>query len=152
MGRSSWSAGSNWRARALQKCARSTDDEAVNVRVPVLLRLVQAGTAGEDNVGAVDQLLLELEQLGRRELKLAELVHRVEHHHVGVEMPREGQHHRRVVPGDQRSAQRGHVSVEQALERGFTRILRHARGEMGHDNADVRRIAGLSNLQESRFP
>ena len=41
--------------------------EAMDVVVTILLRLVQARPAGEDEVGLVDQLLLELEQLGRRE-------------------------------------------------------------------------------------
>ena len=35
----------------------------MDVVVAVLLRLVEARSAGEDDVGRVDQLLLELEQL-----------------------------------------------------------------------------------------
>ena len=38
--------------------------EAVDVGVPVLLRLVEARAAGEDDVGPGEQLLLEVEQLG----------------------------------------------------------------------------------------
>ena len=39
----------------------------MDVGVAVLLGLVEARAAGEDEVGAVDQLLLELEQMLRRE-------------------------------------------------------------------------------------
>jgi len=51
----------------------------------------------------------------RRELELAELVHRIEHGDIGLDVPRERQHHRRIIPGDQQSADGGNMRVEQAL-------------------------------------
>ena len=94
----------------------------------------------------VDQLLLELEQMRRRELELRQLVHRVEDGDVGVDVPREGQHHRRVIPGDQRTADRGDVRVEQALQRGLARILGHALRE------DAGRRRGRSAHPRPRGP
>ena len=58
------------RARLGEMRAVDRRREAMDVVVAVLLRLVEARSAGEDDVGAVDQLLLELEQLRRRELEL----------------------------------------------------------------------------------
>ena len=64
---------------------------------------------------------------------------------------REGQHHRRVIPGDQRTADRGDMRVEQAAQRGFARILGHACGKMRDDDADIRRVLGLADLEEGGF-
>ena len=92
-------------ARALAKWATvDRRREAVDVAVAVLLRLVEARAAGEDEVGAVDQLLLEVEQAlparsGTSKARPCSRRRRT----LGLEMPREGQHHRRVVPGDQRA-------------------------------------------------
>ena len=58
------------RARLAEMRAVDRRGEAVDVRMAVLLRLEQARSAGEDDVRPVDQLLLQLEQLGRRELEL----------------------------------------------------------------------------------
>ena len=123
----------------------------MDVGVAVLLRLVEARSAGEDDVRPVDQLLLELEQLRRRELELLKLVHRVEDGDVGVDVPREGQHHRRVIPGDQRAADRRDMRVEQTAQRRLARILGHALRQMRNDDPDVRRILGLADLQVSGF-
>src|SRR6185437_1104679 len=59
----------------------------------------------------------------------------------------EGQHHRRVVPGDQRSPNRRDVGVEKTHERGLARVLRHALRQMGDDDMDIRRVRGLADLQ-----
>ena len=123
----------------------------MDVVVAVLLGLEEARTAGEDDVGAVDQLLLEVEQLGRRELELRQLVHRVEHRDVGVEVPREGQHHWRVIPGDQRTADRSDVGVEQPHKRGLAGVIGHALRKVRDDDPDVLGIARLADLQIGRF-
>ena len=139
------------RARLAEMGAVDRRGEAVDVVVAVLLRLVEARSAGEDDVGAVDQLLLELEQFHGRELELRKLVHRVEHGDVGIEMAREGQHHRRIVPGDQRAADRRDMSVQQALQRRFARVLRHAFRQVRNDDPDVGRVLRLANLEVGRF-
>jgi hypothetical protein len=51
--------------------------EGVDVVVAVLLRLVEAVAAGEDDVGIVEQLLLERSNSRRREAEIGELVHAV---------------------------------------------------------------------------
>src|SRR6478609_10956392 len=119
----------------------------MNIAVPVLLRLIEARSAREDDVGLVDQLLLELEQLCRRELELAELVHRIENDKVSVQVPRERQHHRRVIPGDQSTADRRNMGVKQTGQRRLTCVLGHVLREMRNDDPDARRVISLADLQ-----
>jgi hypothetical protein len=89
--------------------------ERVDVRMAVLLRLVEAVAAGEDHVGAVDQLLLERQQLGRREAEVGELVHAIIDGADGIDVPGEWQHHRGVVPTDERLVLTGEKSSSSDL-------------------------------------
>src|SRR4029079_661286 len=61
--------------------------EAMDAWMAVLLGFEQAGPAGEDQVRLLDQLLLQVEKLRRREPELAEFVHRVENDCVGIDVP-----------------------------------------------------------------
>ena len=86
--------------------------EAVDVRVPAALRLVQAAAPREHHVGALEQPRLGLLQARRRGGEVRQLVHAV----VDDDLPRpqaiavEGEH-RRVEPADQRPAAPGHRHV-----------------------------------------
>ena len=44
------------------------------------------------------------------------------------------------------------MGVEQAAQRGFARILGHALRKMRDDDADVRAVLGLADLEDRRFP
>ena len=125
--------------------------EAVDVGVTVLLRFEQARPAGEDDVGLVQQLLLEIEQLGRGEAEFRQLVHRVIDGDVGFEVPREGQHHRRVIPGYEAAADRGGMRIEQAPERGLARVRRACPREMRDDDPDVGKMLGFADPEVSGF-
>ena len=121
-------------------------------RMPVLLRLVEAGATREDEVGASDKFLLEIEQLLRRETELRKLVHAIVDDYARVEMPRKRQHHRRVIPGDDRPRAAGSVRVQKApqgiLPPRFVQALRQMRSR----DADIRKILGLANLQIGGLP
>jgi hypothetical protein len=125
--------------------------EAVDVVVTVLLRLVEARPAGEHDIGAIDEFLLVTEQMLGRELELRQLVHRVIDRDVGRDVLGEGQHHRRVIPGNQLAAERRDMRVEQALQRRFPGFVWHAFGKVGNDEADVARVLGLADLQICRL-
>ena len=83
---------SGWLARGVPSgsVTRRRRREAMDAVVAVLLRFVEARAASEDEVGAVDKLLLKVEQLFRGEAELRKLVHAVVDDDAGVEMPRKG--------------------------------------------------------------
>ena len=112
----------------------------MDVGVAVLLGLVEADAAGEDEVGAVDQLLLEVEQM---------LAAR-----SGISTARPCSRRRRARRRDaaRRAAssacstrrRAGRVSaadmrVEQALQGRLARVLVHALGQVRDDDPDIRR-------------
>ncbi len=70
----------------------------VRVVVPVLLSRVQARTAAEYEVRAVEQLLLLIAQALWGELEGAKLVHHVKHHEVGLKKFYETDDDRGVQP------------------------------------------------------
>src|SRR6185312_7236900 len=74
--------------------------ESVDAGVPVALRLVEAVAAGEDEIGAPQELLLALEHDRRRATEGGELVHAVIDDGARLDMVGEGAAHRRVVPKD----------------------------------------------------
>ena len=124
------------------------DVDARRERVDVVgqraLGLVQAVAAGEDDIGEAEQLLLERQQPGRRVLEIRQFVHAVVDGRRGLQMTRERQHHRRVIPAQQRSALRHQHIVEQAFQHrlicrpvGIVGQLRH-----DHDHSGVRTHPG----------
>ncbi len=72
--------------------------ECVDVAVLGALGLVQTHTAGEDHVGALEQLPLTLAQFGRRAQKAAQLIHAVVHRDLGCQFAGEPEGHRSVIP------------------------------------------------------
>ena len=68
-----------------------------------------------------------------REAELRQLVHAVIDDRARVEMPREGQHHRRVVPGDQRARLSDDVRVEQTAQGVFALDLVQASRKVRRD-------------------
>ena len=140
------------RARALAKCARSTDDgKQWTFVVAVLLRLEQARAAGEHDVGAGRSAPARTEQLAGANLNFESSSIASKTVTSGLICAREGQHHRRIIPGDQRTAQRSEMRVEQARQRRFARVFGHAFGQMRDDDADIGRIVGLADLQKGGF-
>ncbi len=111
--------------------------EGMDVGVLALLGLVEAVAAGEHHVGLGHQGLLQLAQLGRGELEVAELVHAVIDDRRGLDVAREAEHHRGVVPAD-RAADLlgGHQPVEQGAERpgAGLAVQRLGQARRGHDH------------------
>ena len=118
--------------------------EGVDVGVTVLLRLIEAVAAGEDDVGGVDQLLLEGKELRRGEAEIGELVHAVVDGAGRLHVPREGQHHRRVIPTDERPLLAGQEGVEQGLQSRFALVFREGLGERRGDDDDIGLGAGAN--------
>ena len=129
-GIAAWSAGSGSRSapRLREMVEVDRGREAVHVAVPVPLRLVEAHAAGEDDVGAPEQLGLVVDHLLRGAAEKRELVHVVVDAQIAFEMARERHRHRRVIPKDARrfrlagekavdqaALPRGHVALAQAL-------------------------------------
>jgi hypothetical protein len=126
-------------ARLHEMTAVDARREGVNVRMPVLLRLVEAVAAGEDDVGRFEQLALELEQQRRGELEIGELVHAVVDGGHRLDLPREVQHHRRVVPAHDRSLLAGQIDFEQRPEQRIPVGLGDRFGQLRrhHDHAGL---------------
>ena len=95
--------------------------EQVGALVAVLLGAVQARAAGEDEVGAVEQLLLAAEKLGRRVVERRELVHAVVDHDAGVERAEQRQCERCVEPHVAR-ADLAREGVDERADRGDLRL------------------------------
>ena len=118
-------------------------------RVAVLLGLVEARAAGEDEVGLGDQFLLQVEQHGRRETEFRQLVHAVIDDDVGVDAARERQHHRRVIPGDDGPADRRSEGLEQARQRLLRRRSSVSpSGRWGTTTRTVRKAVGSADFDE----
>ena len=138
-------------ARLGEMIAVDRGREAVDVRMAALLRFVEAGASGEDEVRSADQLALEIEQALGREAELRQLVHAVVDDRARVEVAREAEHHRRVIPGEQRPRANADMRVEQALQRRLAPLIVQPFRKVRGSHADVREILGLPNLQEWRF-
>jgi len=65
-------------------------------------RLVQAASAAQHQVGTRHQARLALGDIGGREGEIGELVHAVIDGEIGLQAGAERQHHRGIVPEDQR--------------------------------------------------
>ena len=104
------------RSRLVEMGAVDAGGEGVDVGVAVLLGLVEAVAPGEDHVGSLEQLSLERGQLGRGEAEVGQLVHAVVDGAGGLDLPRNGQHHRGVVPANERAALPGEEAVQQASQ------------------------------------
>src|SRR5947209_8312091 len=78
--------------------------EWMDVRVPVGFVLVKAHTPGKYDIGHSEQLLFERPELGRGTFEIRKLVHAVVYDCHGLQMARELERHRRVVPGDEAAA------------------------------------------------
>ena len=78
--------------------AVDTGREGIDVGVQMLLRFIQAVSAGEDHIRRGDQLLLQGTQGRRGEAEIRQLVHAVIDDGRGLDVPRDRQHHGRVVP------------------------------------------------------
>lgn len=72
--------------------------EAEEVRVPVLAPRVEAVASGEHDIGASERAGLGLHEFGRGVGEERQLVHRVEHEHVGAEVLGERKRQGRVEP------------------------------------------------------
>ena len=82
--------------------------EAVDVRVPVALGLVERPAAGEDDVGPIEEPRLGLDQARRRPGEVGQLVHAVVDDHLARAQPIAiSREHRRIEPADQRPAVAG---------------------------------------------
>ncbi len=88
----------------------------MDVAVQVLLGLVEAVAAGEHHVRQAQQLLLQPDQLGRGEAEVGQLVHAVIDGADGLQVTRERQHHRGIVPPDQLAGVGPDQPVEQPLQ------------------------------------
>src|SRR5690606_17193000 len=60
--------------------------------------LVEAVSAGEDEIGEIEQFALERYEIGRRKPKIREFVHAVVDCACSLQMARVGEHHRRIIP------------------------------------------------------
>ncbi len=122
--------------------------EGVDVVVLVAFRLVEAVPAGEDQVGACEQLRLQGAQARRGAAEGGQFVHAVVDHQAGGQMRRERQHHRGIVP-EQRvaDAARGDQGVE-VVALGGAGCL--GAGAFGQDHAGDRQPAGAWQEFEAR--
>jgi len=84
--------------------------------MPVLFRFIKAVAAREHEIGLRQQALLQRQQFGRRILEVGQFVHAVIDDAIRHDMLRKGQHHRRVVPADERSRFTCQIKVEQGLQ------------------------------------
>jgi hypothetical protein len=115
--------------------------EGVNVRVPLSLGLVEAVAAGEDDVGAREELFLATAQRGRRAQEPRQLVHAVVDHERRLEVAADLLRHRRVEPEQRRAhaLARQKPAHELALDLLGARLAvlaRQARREHAHARVD----------------
>ena len=110
--------------------------EGMDRGVQAALGLVEAEPAGEDEVGALQEQLLALDQRRRREAERRQFVHAVVDHRRGVQMVRERPRHRRVVPQDRRAQLAPGAELVQepalgGLGRGRVQAVREVRRRHG---------------------
>ena len=126
------------RAGAHEMLAIDRRREAVHAVVAVLLGFEQARSAGEDEVGTIDQLLFERQQKIGREAEHGKLVHHVKHHDIGIEIARKRKHQRGIIPSDDRTTERRCEGVEQAGQRRLGLGHGQASGQMWNDHTHRR--------------
>ncbi len=101
--------------------------------------------AGEDHVGAREEIPLALLELGRRSAERRELVHAVVHHRRAGEVPREAEGHRRIKPEDRiANAAASNHRVEESALRVFDLGSRKTMRQMRHGDPEAR--AGFAHL------
>ena len=112
--------------------------EAGDARVPAALGLVQAAATGEDQVGARQQVALQLDQPRRGAAEGGELIHAVIDGQVGMQMAGEFQRHRRVEPGNHRPpGLAGQQAIEQFPLGGDNGIRRQALRQQRHGDGNA---------------
>jgi hypothetical protein len=112
--------------------------EGVDARVLLALRLVETLPAGEDEVGAREQLALALAERRRRALEAGEFVHAVVDGRERFEVARPSDRHRRVVPEYVLvDSLVGEESVEQLALRALRLFRAQAFGQARDDDAQL---------------
>ena len=106
------------------------------------LALVQAASAGEDEIGALEQMALQQHEARRGEAEGGELVHAVIDAYRRRDMPGEAERHRGVEPGNRDGAAFFQEPVEQIALKGVggafvQRVGEHRRD---HEHAFGRRL------------
>ena len=123
---------------------------AMDTRMPAPLRVVQASPAGEDDIGAPEQLPLPREDVRRRELEGRELVHAVEDNRHGLEISSKRKCHGREIPQ--------HVLAdasrrEELPDQGVEHTIRFGLGEPGrHVRLDDEDAARIPSGRQARPP
>ncbi len=112
--------------------------ERVHVRVPCPLRFVQALSAGEDEVGAREELLLLPREHWGSARELGELVHAVVDDEARIEPRGESERHRGVEPNEGRGDLLARqVPIEELALQLVVRPPARRRGEVGREDSDA---------------
>ena len=129
-----WSTGSRSRLRAVRKWPTSTLlGKAWMFVCWTRFASNRLWPAGEDDVGRLHQLRLAVHEAGRSAAKGRELVHAVVHDRHRVELAREVERHRRVVP-EQVARAVAQQHPEQPLECLARGLPGEALGQVRHDH------------------
>ncbi len=147
------------RAGLAEVLAVDAGRKGMDVGMAVALSLIEAVAAGEDEVRFGKKFAFQLHQLRRSEAEVREFVHAVVDGAGGRQMPGEGQHHRGVVPADDRAFPVSQQLIQQLAQlRSLFGLAQAFREHRGCDDDAVVRVdpdlqprTGVA-FQERLFP
>ncbi len=122
--------------------------KGMDIGVAAALGLIEAVAAGEDQVRLGQELAFEIHQLRRREAEVRQLVHAVVDDAGRRKMPGEVQHHRCVVPADQRTLPLRQEPIQQLAQ--FRGLLGGAQALREHRLGDDHAMLGVDADFEPR--